>query len=701
MAVNPIARIRNLGIAAHIDAGKTTVTERVLYYAGRIHRMGTVDDGNTTTDFLPEERERGITIQSAAVTVPWKDATLNIIDTPGHVDFTAEVERCMRVLDGAVLVFCGYGGVEAQSETVWRQADKYGVARIAFVNKLDRAGANFDRVLDEIEKRLRAKPVALQFPNGLEEKLQGVVDLILMKELRFDRSGRSADVEEVELAGDLLTEAEARRDAMIELVAGEDDELAHVYLEGGEVAVKELKAAIRRQTVAGSIQPVLCGAALRNVGIQPLMDAIVDFLPSPRDTRQTVGHHPETEAEEVRKHYPDHPLSALLFKTASDEHGELAFVRVYSGRLKENARVLNTRANRTEKIGRVYGMFADHRKAVKEVMAGGIAAVLGLKFSATGDTLSDPAKPIAFERATFPDPVISMAIEARTSTDHDRLMAALERISRDDPTFSTWFDEETGQQIMAGMGELHLEVRRHDIENVYHVKAKVGEPRVSYRESLRGSGEAEVVVDTPLGNKPQYAKVRLKTERFPNDEPGHMVFVNGTADGTADEPAAGEERDRLPDAFVEVIEQSVRDTATGGVLRGDPLIDVRVTLLGGEAHEGESGPAAFGRAASLAFSEGCRRAGLLLLEPIMSFEVVCPEEFVGGVLKDLRMRGAEVHEVGVRERVQVVTGKVPLSKMFEYASRLRSLTQGRGTASLEPSEFGEVSKQDYARLVGE
>jgi elongation factor G len=697
MAVNPIARIRNLGIAAHIDAGKTTVTERVLYYAGLIHRMGTVDDGNTTTDFLPEERERGITIQSAAVTVPWRDATLNIIDTPGHVDFTAEVERCMRVLDGAVIVFCGYGGVEAQSETVWRQADRYGVARIAFVNKLDRAGANFDRVVDDIAERLDAKAVALQFPNGLEERLKGVVDLVGMKELRFDRSGVSADVEELDLTGDLLAEAEARRDAMIESVAGEDDELAHAYLEGEEVSVGVLKAAIRRQTVAGRIQPVLCGAALRNVGVQPLMDAIVDFLPSPRDTRQTVGHHPETETEEVRKHYPDQPLSALIFKTASDEHGELAFVRVYSGKLKENARVLNTRAKRTEKIGRVYTMFADHRKAVKEVIAGGIAAVLGLKFSATGDTLSDPARPIAFERATFPDPVVSMAIEARTSTDHDRLMAALERVSRDDPTFSTWFDEETGQQIMAGMGELHLEVRRHDIENVYHVKAKVGEPRVSYRESLCGSGEAEVVVDTPLGGKPQYAKVQLKVERFPNDEAGHVVFVNGMAEG----PAPAEEQGRLPDAFVEIIEQSVSDTATGGVLRGDPLIDVRVTLLGGETHEGESTPAAFGRAASLAFSEACRKAGLLLLEPIMSFEVVCPEEFVGGVLKDLRMRGAEVHEVDVRERVQVVTGKVPLSKMFEYASRLRSLTQGRGAASLEPSEFGEVSRQDYARLVGE
>ena len=376
MPVNPIARIRNLGIAAHIDAGKTTVTERVLYYAGQIHRMGTVDDGNTVTDFLPEERERGITIQSAAVSVPWRDAILNIIDTPGHVDFTAEVERCMRVLDGAVVVFCGYGGVEAQSETVWRQADRYNVARIAFVNKLDRAGADFDRVVEDIERRLHAKPVALQFPNGLEDELEGIVDLLGMKELRFDRTGASPEVEELALEGDLLTEAEARRDVMLEAIADEDDELAHAYLEGEEIAVRTLKAAIRRQTVAGSIQPVLCGAALRNVGVQPLMDAMVDYLPSPRDTRQTTGHHPQTGAEEVRKHYPEQPLSALLFKTVSDEHGELSFLRVYSGRLKENSRVLNTRTNRTEKIGRIYAMFADRREAVEEVPAGGIAASL-------------------------------------------------------------------------------------------------------------------------------------------------------------------------------------------------------------------------------------------------------------------------------------------------------------------------------------
>ena len=663
--------------------------------------MGTVDDGNTVTDFLPEERERGITIQSAAVTVHWRDATLNIIDTPGHVDFTAEVERCMRVLDGAVVVFCGCGGVEAQSETVWRQADRYGVARIAFVNKLDRAGADFDRVFEEIGGRLHARPVALQFPHGLEDNLQGIVDLVAMKELRFDRTGVSAEVEELDLEGDLFTEAEARRDAMLEAVAGEDDELAHVYLEGGEVGVEELKAAIRRQTVAGRIQPVLCGAALRNVGIQPLVDAMVDYLPSPRDTRQTIGHHPETDAEEIRKHYPDQPLSALLFKTASDEHGELAFLRVYSGRLRQNSRVLNTRANRLEKVGRIYTMFADRREAVKEVSAGGIAAVLGLKFSATGDTLSDPKKPIAFERVTFPDPVLSMAVEPRTNADRERLMAALGRISRDDPTFSTYFDEETGQQIMAGMGELHLEVRRHDIANVHHVDVNVGEPRVSYREGLRGEGEAEAVVDMPLGGKPQYAKVRLRVEHFPNDEPGHVAFVNGMEEeAAATDAAGGEAPPKLSDEFVEVIEQFARDAATGGVLRGDPLIDIRVTLLGGDSREGESTPAAFGRAAAEAFSQGCRNAGLVLLEPIMSIEATCPEEFLGGVLKDLRMRGAEVHEVAVRERLQVITGKVPLSKMFEYASRLRSLTQGRGTASLEPSEFGEVSKQDYARLVG-
>ncbi len=683
-----IARIRNIGIAAHIDAGKTTVTERILFYAHTIHRMGTVDDGNTTTDFLPEERERGITIQSAAVSVNWKTAQFNIIDTPGHVDFTAEVERCLRVLDGAVMVFCGRGGVEAQSETVWRQANRYGLARLAFVNKLDRVGADFDRVVEEIRTHLRGDPLPVTFPNGESEGLMGIVDIVNMKELRFDATGKTDTVETLPLAGSLLDEAEARRVVMIEHLADADDEVAEAYLEGGEVEPGTLKAAIRRATIAGKLQPVFCGAALRNVGVQPLMDGIVDDLPSPRDIRETSGFKPGTEEVEVRKNYPDQPFSGYIFKTVSDAHGEISFIRVYSGELEEGARVLNTRRDRREKIGRLFLPFAGERRRAKEVSAGDIVAAVGLKFSATGDTLADPDRPIAYERVSFPDPVISQAIEPHTNADRERLDTVLARLTRGDPTLSTWYDEETGQQIIAGMGELHLEVRRHEIEES-GVEVKVGPPRVSYREGLGGAGEAEVTIDTPLGGKAQFARVRLRVEHFPNDEPGHVVFAG-------DAPP-----EEVPDAFAGAVEQAARDAAGGGVLRGDPLVNIKVTLLGGAFREGDSTPAAFAQAASQAFAEASRAAGLVLLEPIMRFEVVCPEEFLGGVLKDLRMRAADVGDMELRDDLRVVSGKVPLSRMFEYASTLRSLTQGRGSSSLEPAEYGEVSRQDYARLVGE
>ncbi len=683
-----IARIRNIGIAAHIDAGKTTVTERVLFYAHTIHRMGTVDDGNTTTDFLPEERERGITIQSAAVSVNWKDAQLNIIDTPGHVDFTAEVERCLRVLDGAVIVFCGHGGVEAQSETVWRQADRYNLARLVFVNKLDRIGAGFDRVVDEIRSRLRGRPLPLSFPNGEGESLKGIVDLVGMKELRFDQTGKTDTVEELALEGELLVEAEARRSAMIEQLADADDELAEAYLEGGGIEPETLKAAIRRATISGKVQPTFCGAALRNIGIQPLMDGIADYLPSPRDIRETRGFRPGTEEVEVRKNYPDQPFSGYIFKTLADAHGEISFMRVYSGTLKEGERVMNIRRERREKIGHLFLPFADDRRRVNEVSAGDIVAAVGLKFSSTGDTLADAEKPIAYELVSFPDPVVSQAIEPRTNADRARLDAVLERLSRSDPTFFTWYDEETGQQIMAGMGELHLEVRRHEIEES-GLNVNVGPPRVSYREGLRGSGEADVTVDTPLGGKPQFARVRLRVERFPNDEPGHVVFASEL------------DPELVPGEIAQTIEQVVRDAASGGVLRGDPVINLRATLLETALREEESTPAAFAMATSRAFTEACRAAELVLLEPIMSFEVVCPDEFMGGVLKDLQMRAADVDETAVRDDLRAIKGKVALSRMFEYASVLRSLTQGRGTASLEPAAYGEVSRQDYARLVGE
>jgi elongation factor G len=683
-----VARIRNIGVAAHIDAGKTTVTERILFYAHTIHRMGTVDDGNTTTDFLDEERERGITIQSAAVTVEWKGAQINVVDTPGHVDFTAEVERCLRVLDGAVIVFCGHGGVEAQSETVWRQSDRYHLPRIVFVNKLDRVGADFDRVVGEIETRLRGRPLPLTFPNGASETLKGVVDLLAMKELRFDTTGKTDRIDELALEGELLEEAERRREELVEKLADADDEFAEIYLEGGDLSLDVMKAAIRRVTISGKFHPVLCGAALRNVGIQPLIDAVVDYLPSPRDVRETHGYKPGTEEPVVRKHYDDQPFSGYIFKTVSDAHGEVSFVRIYSGKLKEGARVLNTRRDRREKIGHLFLPFADDRKRVKEASAGDIVAIIGLKFSSTGDTLADADAPIAYERLSFPDPVVSQAIEPRTNADRERLESVLARVSRDDPTFSAWYDEETGQQIIAGMGELHLEVRRHTIEEA-GVKVNVGEPRVSYREGLRGRGEARALVETQLGGKDQFAEVALRAEHYPNDEPGHVVFAN----------EAGPEA--VPEEFIQGIEEAARDLAGGGVLRGDPLINIRVTLKSGAHREGESTPAAFAMAVSQAFRDACRAAGLVLLEPIMTFEVVCPDKFLGGVLKDLRMRGAEVGDMEMREDLRVIAGKVPLSRMFEYASQLRSLTQGRGTCSLEPREYGEVSKQDYARLVGE
>jgi len=683
-----VARIRNIGVAAHIDAGKTTVTERMLFYAHTIHRMGTVDDGNTTTDFLDEERERGITIQSAAVTVEWKGAQINVVDTPGHVDFTAEVERCLRVLDGAVIVFCGHGGVEAQSETVWRQSDRYHLPRIVFVNKLDRVGADFDRVVGEIESRLGGRPLPLTFPNGSSETLKGVVDLLAMKELRFDMTGKTDRIDELALEGELLAEAERRREELVEKLADADDEFAEIYLEGGEIPADAMKAAIRRTTISGRLQPVLCGAALRNVGVQPLIDAVVDYLPSPRDVRETRGYKPGTEEPVTRKHYDDQPFSGYIFKTVSDAHGEVSFMRIYSGKLKEGARVLNTRRDRREKIGHLFLPFADDRRRVKVASAGDIVAIVGLKFSSTGDTLADADAPIAYERLSFPDPVVSQAIEPRTNADRERLEAVLARVSRDDPTFSAWYDEETGQQIIAGMGELHLEVRRHSIEEA-GVTVNVGEPRVSYREGLRGRGEARAVVEAPLGGKPQFAEVALIVEHHPNDEPGHVVFVNEAP------PEA------VPETYIQGIEEAARDLAGGGVLRGDPLINIRVTLAGGAHREGESTPAAFAMAVAQAFRDACGAAGLVLLEPVMTFEVVVPDEFLGGVLKDLRMRGAEVGDMEMRGGLRVITGKVPLSRMFEYTSQLRSLTQGRGTCSLEPREYGEVSRQDYSRLVGE
>jgi elongation factor G len=683
----PLERYRNIGIIAHIDAGKTTTTERVLFYTGRTHRLGSVDDGTTVTDWMEQERERGITIVSAAVTAHWRDTVINLIDTPGHIDFTAEVQRSLRVLDGGVVVFDAVQGVEPQSETVWRQANLYRVPRICFVNKMDRVGASFERTIEMIRERLAANPIAVQMPVGAEAKFKGVIDLIEESLILWtDELGASREISDV--PDELKQEVASRRQVMIEQIAETSESLTDKFIEGGEIGTDELKTALRQAVLESKVTPVFCGSALKNKGIQPLLDAIVDYLPSPVDIPDVVGVKPGTEEEISRPPDDEEPLSALVFKIVTDPYvGRLAYFRVYSGKIKKGSTVYNSSAGKKERVGRLLRMYADRREDIEEVAAGDIGAVLGMKNTFTGDTLCDAANQILLETITFPDPVIFVAIEPKTLADQDRLSEALHKLSEEDPTFRVGTDENTGQTLIWGMGELHLEVLVDRMKREFNVHAKIGRPRVAYRESIRREvPEVEYRYVKQTGGRGQFGHVVLAIE--PADPGSDIIFEDKTRGGV------------IPREYIPAVEKGVREAAEGGVLAGYPLIDIKVTLLDGSFHEVDSSDMAFKMAGSMAFKEGVQRADPVLLEPVMLSEIVVPEAHVGDITGDLASRRAEIEGIELRPGgVQAITAMIPLGEMFGYATILRSLTQGRGVFTMEFDHYAKVAAGVTDRIL--
>ncbi len=675
---HPIEKYRNIGIIAHIDAGKTTTTERILFYTGRTHRLGEVHEGTTVTDYMEQERERGITIVAASVSAEWKGYQINIIDTPGHIDFTAEVQRSLRVLDGGVVVFDAVHGVEPQSETVWRQADRYGVPRICFINKMDRVGASYERSIQSIREKLGANPVAVQLPIGSEADFRGVVDLMTMKAIIWvDDLGKEPRV--VEIPEELREEAEAAREQMIEQIVETDEALMEKYFNDEEITVDELKAALRRATIAGQLQPVFCGSALKNKGIQPLLDGIVEYLPSPVDIPPVRGINPETGEEEVREARDDAPLAALVFKIVTDPYaGRLAYFRVYSGTLTQGKMVYNATKGRKERIGRLIRMYADRREDIDEVYAGDIAAVVGLKHTFTGDTLCDPKHPIVLESISFPEPVISVAIEPKSTADQDKLAKALQKLAEEDPTFRVRVDESTGQTIISGMGELHLEILVDRMKREFGVQARVGKPRVSYRETItRPVPKVEGKFIKQTGGRGQYGHVVISVEPL---EPGSgIVFEDKITGGV------------IPREFIPAVEKGIREAADAGVLAGYPVTDVKVTLYDGSYHEVDSSEMAFKMAGSMAFKEAVQQGKPVLLEPIMKVEVTVPEEYLGDVLGQLSARRADIQGIEPRPgNVRAIRAMVPLSEMFGYATALRSATQGRGMFTMEFDHYEPV-----------
>ncbi len=681
----PLAKTRNIGIIAHIDAGKTTVTERILFYTKRIYKLGEVHEGAATMDWMPQEQERGITITAAATTCFWNDHRINIIDTPGHVDFTVEVERSLRVLDGAVVVFDGVAGVEPQSETVWRQADRYQVPRICLINKLDRTGANFWRDVDMIRERLGVQPVPIQIPIGIEDTFQGVVDLVRMRALVW-RDDLGDTFDEVDVPADLLDEATRHREALLEAVADVDDEVAHKYLEGEEITEAEIKHGIRLATLQYKWVPILCGSALRNKGIQPMLDAVVDYLPSPLDVPPVIGLQPGTGAEVLRTVDDTEPFAALAFKIAADPFvGKLAFFRVYSGSLKAGSYVLNATKGRKERVGRILQMHANHREEIAEVHAGDIAAAVGLKESYTGDTLSDPDHPVILESMSFPEPVIEVAIEPKTKADQDKLGIALQRLAEEDPTFRVKTDEESGQTLIAGMGELHLDVLVDRMVREFRVAANVGKPQVSYRETIRRAAEGNGRFVRQTGGKGQYGHVVLTLE--PGKKGSGFEFVDKIVGGT------------IPREYMRAVEQGIRETLDTGVYAGFPMVDTKATVHDGSYHEVDSSEMAFKIAASMAVKAAVEKASPVVLEPMMQVEVTMPEEFMGDVIGDLNSRRGQIEGMDPRGSTQVVRAAVPLAEMFGYATDLRSMTQGRASYSMELSHYAEVPPSLAAELV--
>ncbi|MEA4889302.1 MAG: elongation factor G [Clostridiaceae bacterium] len=669
---------RNIGIMAHIDAGKTTTTERILFYTGKIHKVGEVHEGAATMDWMEQEQERGITITSAATTAQWKGKRINIIDTPGHVDFTVEVERSLRVLDGAVTLFCAKGGVEPQTETVWRQADHYGVPRIAYVNKMDILGADFYRAVDMMKQRLRTNAVPIQLPIGKEETFSGIIDLMTMKaEVYGDDMGK--DIQEKDIPEEMLASAKSWRDRMVESIAETDDELTQKFLEGEEISIPELKVALRRATIACHITPVCCGSSYKNKGVQMMLDAIVDYLPSPLDIPPITGVNPETDEEEVRHSDDNTPFSALAFKIMVDPFvGKLCFFRVYSGALDAGSYVMNSVKNKRERIGRILQMHANHRADIDRVYSGDIAAAVGLKDTTTGDTLCDEDHPIILESMEFPEPVIQVAIEPKSKASQEKMMAALTKLAEEDPTFRTYTDQETGQTLIAGMGELHLDIIVDRLFREFKVEANVGAPQVAYKETIRKKVRAEGKFIRQSGGHGQYGHCVLELEPL---EPGTgYEFVNKVIGGA------------IPKEFIAPIDAGIQEAMGNGVLGGYPVVDVRATVVDGSFHEVDSSEMAFKIAGSMGFKDGCRKADPVLLEPIMRVDVIVPDDYLGDVMGDLSARRGRIEGMEDRSGVKAITAKVPLSQMFGYATVLRSRTQGRGTFVMQINHFEEVPR---------
>ena len=683
----PLERCRNIGIMAHIDAGKTTTTERILFYTGKTHRLGEVHEGTATMDWMEQEQERGITITSAATTCSWRDIRINIIDTPGHVDFTAEVERSLRVLDGAVAVFDAVHGVQPQSEKVWRQADKYGVPRICFINKIDKMGADFEHAVDTIRKRLNAKPIAIQIPIGQEDKFRGVIDLLSMKAIVWTNEDLGAEYETEEIPADLKKKAEAFRAQLVETIAENDDDMLHKFLEGEEISEAELKASLRKSTIALKVFPVVVGTAFKNKGIQPLLDAVVDYLPSPLDTPETKGINPENGEAITRKASDNEPFSALAFKIMADPFvGQLTFIRVYSGQLKSSDSVMNSRTQRHERIGRLLKMHANKREDIQEILAGDICAAVGLKNVSTGDTICDEKHPITLESITFAVPVISVAVEPKTKADQEKMGMALAKLAQEDPTFKVHTDPDSGQTIISGMGELHLEIIVDRMMREYKVEANVGKPQVAYRETVRKHAEAEGKYIRQTGGRGQYGHAKIKLDPQP---PGMgYEFVNDIVGGS------------VPKEFIKPIDQGIQEALEGGVLAGYPVVDVKVTLYDGSYHDVDSNEMAFKIAGSMAFKEAARKASPVLLEPVMAVEVVTPEDYAGAIMGDLSSRRGRIEGMEHRAGSQVIKAIVPLAEMFGYATHMRSSTQGRAEYSMHFARYEETPRSVAEEIIG-
>ena len=676
---------RNIGIMAHIDAGKTTTTERILYYTGRTHKIGETHEGASQMDWMVQEKERGITITSAATTCHWKGNRINIIDTPGHVDFTVEVQRSLRVLDGSVCVFCAKGGVEPQSETVWHQANDYMVPRMAFVNKMDIMGANFYNVVQMMKDRLKCVPVPIQLPIGAESDFVGIIDLMTMRaEVYYDDLGK--DVRDEDIPADMVEKAQQYHDEMVELICDTDEDLMMMYLEGEEIPVEDLKKALRKATIDNKLVPVLCGTAYRNKGVQMLLDAIVDYMPAPIDIPPIKGVNPDTDEEDERPSDDEAPFSALAFKIATDPFvGRLSFFRVYSGTLEAGTSVLNATKDKRERMGRILLMHANHREDITKVYSGDIAAAVGFKNTTTGDTLCDEKHPIILESMEFPEPVIRVAIEPKTKAGQEKMGIALAKLAEEDPTFKTYTDEETGQTIIAGMGELHLEIIVDRLLREFKVEANVGKPQVAYKETIRRKADVETKYARQSGGKGQYGHVKITLE--PNEPGAGYEFVNAVVGGA------------IPKEYIEPVNQGIQGAMQNGILAGYPVVDCKVTLYDGSYHEVDSSEMAFKIAGSMAFKEAMKKADPVLMEPIMQVDVMVPEEYMGDVIGDLNSRRGQIQGMEPRGAVQAISAKVPLSEMFGYATDLRSRSQGRGQYVMQPSHYAEIPKSIADKII--